>query len=259
MLRDEIGSIGTGARRRRRGGRRPRKPRASGARRIRAAGLLAALLLATPWIAAADDEDATRRISFQVDRSTEVSNDWLQASLSVDDEDADPAAVADRVNRKMAWALEQARSAKDVKVESGGYRTSPVIEKGRTRRWRASQTLLIESSDFKAATALIGVLQEQLQLQRLDFGVSPKLRRKTEDALIEDVLDAFKKRANLVREQLGAKGYEIVRIDLQTGGGMPRPMYREMRAMAVSDVAPPAVEGGTTEVTVGASATIELD
>jgi predicted secreted protein len=227
---------------------------------VRISAMLALLLPAASGVAAADDDnDATRRISFQVERSREVSNDWLQANMTVNDEDADSAALADRVNRKMTWALEQARSAEGVKVESGGYHTSPVIEKGRTRRWRASQSLRIEAEDFKAATELIGVLQERMQLQGLHFSVSPKQRRKVEDALIEEVLDAFKKRAKLVGDELGAKGYEIVRIDLQTGGGMPRPMVHGMRAMASAEMAAPAVEGGTSRVSVGASATIELE
>jgi predicted secreted protein len=221
--------------------------------------MLILTLLSAPGVAAADADESTRRVSFQVERSREVSNDWLQANVSVHDEDSDSAALADRVNRTMSWALEQARAAKGVQVESGGYHTSPVIEKGRTRRWRASQTLRIESADFKAVTQLIGVLQERLQLQGLHFSVSPKQRREVEDALIEEVLDAFKKRAKLVREELGAKGYEIVRIDLQTGGGMPRPMVQGMRAMASAEMAAPAVEGGTSRVSVGASATIELE
>jgi predicted secreted protein len=159
----------------------------------------------------------------------------------------------------MAWALDKAHSRKGVEVETGGYTTSPVVEKGRTRRWRASQTLRIAGADFEAATALIGALQERLQLQGIDFRVSPKLRRKTEDALIEEVLEAFQDRAKLIRQKLGAKGYEIVRIDVQTAGGAPVPRYHEMRAMAMSEMAEPALAGGTSEVRVGVAATIELE
>lgn len=201
-----------------------------------------------------------RRVSFRVESEREVANDWLRASLAVTDEDADPARLADRVNRAMAWALERARAEKGVKVESGGYSTHPVYDDGRIRRWRASQQLWIEGRDFDAATRLLGTLQERLQLQSLRFSVSPERRRELEDALIEEALAAFQARAELVRKKLGASAYEIVQLGIGTSGGAPppRPMM-EMRAASMSKVAEPAVEGGTSRLGVGVDATIELD
>ena len=111
-----------------------------------------------------------------------------------------------------------------------------------------------------AVTRLVGKLQSRLQLQSLSFSVSPEQRRKVEDGLIEEALGAFQARADLVRRNLGASGYEIVSLGIDTPGGPPppRPM---LRAAAVSEaaVAPPAVEGGTTRVGVQIHATIELD
>jgi predicted secreted protein len=225
-----------------------------------AALLASGVALVLAGVATADEPSAKRRVSFRVESDREVANDWLRASLAVTDEDADPAALANRVNQLMDWALGAARGEKRVRVQSGGYNTHPVYESNRIRRWRASQQVWIESADFDAATRLVGELQSRLQLQSIDFSVSPEQRRKVEDGLIEEALAAFKARAELVRTNLGASGYEIVQLGIDTPGGAPppRPMMH-MAARAEADVAPPALEGGTTRVAVHIDATIELD
>lgn len=230
------------------------------ATRIATSALLLAGLLgpAAARPATADDEEMNR-VSFRVDRSREVANDWLQATVAVTAENPDPARLADEINQTMAWALETARGRERVHVESGGYRTYPIDEKGRMRRWRGSQDLRIESADFEAATKLLGELQARLQLQSLSFTISPERRREVEDELIGEALDAFRSRAEMIKRKLAADGYQIVRLDVNTQAAVPRPVLREAAMMRAADVTPPAVEGGRSLVTVGVSAVIELD
>jgi predicted secreted protein len=208
--------------------------------------------------AAADDEE-TNRVSFHVERSREVANDWLQATVGVTAENPDPAKLADEINKTMAWALQTAGGNERVHVESGGYRTYPIDEKGRVRRWRGSQDLRIESADFDAATTLLGALQARLQLQSLNFTVSPERQREVEDQLIAEALDAFRSRAEMIKRKLGADSYQIVRLDLNTQAAVPRPLLHEAAMMRAANVTPPAVEGGRSRVTVGVAAVIELD
>ncbi len=214
-----------------------------------------------PSAQADDDDDASlRRVSFRVERDREVANDWLRVTLSTTDEDADPAALAGRVNETMAWALGKARGETRVRTRSGGYNTHPVFDKNRIRRWRASQELVIESADFEAATALLGKLQTRLELRSMDFSVSPELRREVQDELIGEALGAFQERATLVRKKLGASGFEIVRLAIDTPGGSapPRP-FMARSSMATAEMAPPAVAGGTSRIQVQVAATIELE
>src|SRR4029453_12109760 len=49
------------------------------------------------------------RARFQVESTREVENDWITAIVSVTAEDANPAALADRINKDMGGALAQAR------------------------------------------------------------------------------------------------------------------------------------------------------
>jgi predicted secreted protein len=216
--------------------------------------------LAAPT-ALGDEPPPMRRVDFSVQTSRQVANDWVRAVVGVTDEDEDAAKLADRVNTAMTWALERAKAQSGITAKSGGYSTFPINDpkRGERRFWRASQDLLLEGSDPKAMSDLLGELQTRVQLRSLDFTVSPAQRRKVEDELIDEALSAFTARAERVRQRLGKKGYEIVQISIGTGGGMPPvPMMRGM-AMEAKDMAAPALEAGTSELVTTASGSIQLE
>ena len=204
---------------------------------------------------------AQHRARFQVESSRDVENDWITAVVGVTAEDANPAALADRVNKDMAWALEQARAESKVKARSGGYSTWPVQEEGRLRRWQASQQLVLEGSDSAALTRLVGALQSRLQLVSFQFSVSDERRSKVQEELVTEALTAFRARAALVAKGLGASGYTLDDVSVETASpGFPVPMMRAQMAMAASDkMAPPAVEAGTSRVAVTVQGSIVLD
>ena len=226
----------------------------------RALSALALLAAAAAPAAAHESDPAMHRVSFQVERSREVANDWATAVIGVTDEDSDAARLADRVNQTMRWALGVAKEASGVEVRSGGYQTHPVHENGKITRWRASQELLLESGDVEALSTLLGKLQSRLLLRSISFGVSPETRRETEETLVAEALTAFQARAKRVRERLGARDHALVSLSIHTptGGLPPRPM--QMRAsFAEADVAPPAFEGGQSTLSATVDGTIELE
>lgn len=214
----------------------------------------------TPEMGMAEEsQEPGHRVHFRVESSREVANDWITASVGVTAENADPAALADTINTTMAWALDQARAEKRVDAKSGGYQTYPVHEKGKLRRWRASQDLILEGGDTDAMTALVGKLQAKLQLRSFQFSVSRATREKVQEELVSEVLQAFQARAELVRKNLGASGYQIDNVSIDTGHhGSPPRMRMEARTMS-ADVAPPAVEGGSSRVSVAANGSIMLE
>jgi predicted secreted protein len=212
--------------------------------------------------AGAAEDRPNRRVGFSVERSREVANDWATAVLSVTHEDPSAAEVAARINRDMTWALDLAKKRSAVRPRSGGYSTLPVHDpkRGSLRHWRGSQELVLESGDTPALTALVGELQERLQVQSLGFSVSPERRRKVEEELVVEALEAFQARADLVRRTFAASGYRLVEVHVGTGGGGPPPVRPMMRTMAAdAEMMPPAVEGGTSEITASASGAIELE
>ena len=225
------------------------------------AAAIAACLLGAPAARAEEDATPMRRIEFGVQSSREVANDWVRASVGVTDEDEDAAKLANRVNQAMAWALERARARPGISAKSGGYSTYPVEDpkRGERRFWRASQELLLEGADASALSALLGELQSRVQLRSIEFTVSPAQRRKVEDELIDEALAAFLARAERVRKRLGSGGYEIVQISIGTSGAPPpMPLMRGAMAMESAKVAPPALEGGSSEIVSSVNGSIEL-
>jgi predicted secreted protein len=215
------------------------------------------LALVTGPAMAAEDTPRYNQIHFQVERSRPVENDRMQAVLSLTAEDDNAARLADQINRSMDAALKTAKARVKVEVRTSSYRTYPVYNKEKIQRWRATQELLLEGSDFAELGNLIGQLQERLQVTSINFSVSAERRRVVEDELIAQALDAFKQRAELVRKQLAAKGYRIVDVSINTGGAPPVPMMRGL-AMETASVAPPAVEAGTSTLNVNVGGVIVL-
>lgn len=220
-----------------------------------------AALLASLGAQADEARNDAGRVSFQSQAGAEIDNDVMRAVLYVEDEDASPPRLAERVNRALAEAVRTAKAAEGVKVKTGGYNTSPVYDKTRIVRWRARTDLILEGSDFRRVSELVGRLQGALRLGGIDFSVSPEARKKAEDELLATAIGAFRERAARVAEAFGAEGWRVRDVSVNTEGGMPpvpRLMMAARAAMADEAVTPPSVEGGTSRVVVSVSGTVEL-
>jgi predicted secreted protein len=198
-------------------------------------------------------------VSLNAQAEREIPNDLLTATLAAEAEGADPAQLADGVNRTMQRALAAALAYKSVKTQSAGYQTIPVYDKNRVARWRVRQELRLQSADFAAATELIGKLQATLIVAGLNLGVSGEARRKAENTLIAEALSAFDERARVVRDAVKAKGYRMRDLQVSAGGAPPRPVYAAAaRVLASESMAQPALEPGSTRILITVSGTIQL-
>ena len=197
-------------------------------------------------------------VNLQAEASREVENDQLIAVLAAEGQGANPAELAETVNRKMAEALKLARDVPSVKLRSGNYQTFPRPGKdGRIENWQASQELRLESADFAAATKLIGRLQQGLNVRSMALRLAPQTRRAAEDALITEAIGAFEARAELARRAMKAKAYRVRQMSIGTAGG-PRPVPYEMGAARTAG-APVAIEGGVSMVSVTVNGSIQLE
>src|SRR5688572_26039579 len=208
---------------------------------IRGALLGAALLAGAPAFAAQDDK-AKDQVSFRVEAAREVPNDWVEATLGVEEESTDLPGLAARVNQRMAAALELAKSDTRLTVSSGAYQTQPVYDKTRIARWRASQDLLIETADVAALADMAGKLQAQgLLLRGVAFSVAPETRKRVDDELTVEALSVFRERAGLIARGLGRRGWNLISLTLGDASMPPPvPFYRQSMAMEakVPDAAP---------------------
>ena len=105
---------------------------------------------------------------------------------------------------------------------------------------------------------VLGSLQQTLSLQGINFAVSPGLKNKTDDELINEALKVFEQRAKNITQQLRRKNYKIVDINVSTSDNhYPRRNY-EVAAMA-SKAAAPSIEAGEQTIQVSISGQIEME
>jgi predicted secreted protein len=221
--------------------------------------LLLALLFVPLSASAQAPETLFNLVSLNAEADREIPNDLLTATLVAEAEGAEPAQLADGVNRAMQRALSTALAVKSVKAQSGGYQTIPVYDKTRVVRWRVRQELRLESADFAAATELIGKLQASLIVTGMNLTVSAAARRKAENALMADALAAFEERARVVSDAMKAKGYRVRDLQVSTAGGAPpRPMLAMVARASQDSPMQPAVEPGSTRLVITVSGTIQL-
>jgi predicted secreted protein len=215
----------------------------------------------TAWLPqayAADEGPTHNLISLAVEASGDVDNDVLVGMLGLTAEGSQASGPADEVNDAMNWAIAQAKAMPELKVQTQSYQTAPIYRDNSLRGWRVSQSLRLESRDALAMSKLIATLQSRLALQSLAFEVSDENRRRAEQDLISAALARFTERAKLITGELGRSSYRLVRLDVNSGGGVPpRPMMRAM-AMEAEAVAAPRIEAGTQRLSVTINGTIEV-
>lgn len=221
-----------------------------------------AIALATSLAAGAHAEDSpAQAIDFQSEVSRVLPNDQLHAVLYIERNDKDPAQLARSLATTMNSALGKARGWPAVKVAGGSQSSWPVY--GRNNHldgWRGRAELLLDSRDFKAAADALAALQDTLQLQDIRYEVSEETRSQTEAAMTREAIQAFRARAEIIRNAWGASGYQLERLSLGNAGGQPRPPMAMMMRAAMADAAPitPELSPGETRLTVTANGSIRL-
>ena len=198
------------------------------------------------------------RVSLSAAAETEVPNDLLTAVLFAQREGSEAASLAPEVNRAIGWGVTEAKKMPQVKVRTLEYRTHPVYNKQTLSGWRVRQSIRLESADASLLSELVGRLQKRLAVDSIAYRLSPERRQQAENELIQRALTAFTERAKLIAEQLGRTKYRLVKVDVNTSGGVPRPIYRSAMAMQAEAAPSPTIEPGTQRVQVQVSGTIEL-
>jgi predicted secreted protein len=216
--------------------------------------VLAACLLV--GIAAQAAEPKGARINLDARATQEVDNDVMRAVMFTEMEDTDPAKLADAVNRSMNDALKAAKQFAGLRVKTSGYSSYPVTDKAKIVRWRSRAELTLEGEDFRVMADAIGKLQASLQLGAVEFSVSPARRAKAEDALTQAAIAEFLRKAQLAAKGFRGKSFSVLEASISSDGGSmpPRPMM--MKAMSDSSVAAPAMEAGTSHITVNVNGAI---
>lgn len=220
-------------------------------------------LLACATLPSLADEPRYNQVSLRSEVSQEVSHDRMHVTLYTEAQDTDPARLAKKVTETLNGALTQARRAKGVTLHQGTRRSYPIYdEKGqKIRAWRERAELRLESAEFAALSQLTGELLQTLNMGGMSFSVSDELRKRHENELLREAVQAFGARATLTSEALGGTGYRLVNLNLHSSGFAQPVLYRapaKMMMEASSDAIAPQVESGTTRISIQADGMIEV-
>ncbi len=219
-------------------------------------GLL--IVLNSITVLAHDDEPLFNLVNLQAQVERDIPNDQLTVTLAVEEEGKEAAKIADKVNQDMDWALQIATQHKDITSSTQSYSTYPVYDKRTVIGWRAIQQLELKSINITELSDLVGKLQERLQVKNMRFSPTREVQEQYENELIEEAMVSFKQRVDIVKKHMDQKNVRIVNLHVNTGGGHPQPIYAESRMMAMESKSAPAVDAGTSNITVTVSGSVQF-
>lgn len=221
--------------------------------------LLLGLGLGDPTAAVAQDAEQ-RATVLHLSQTAErtLARDLLRVELRVEETGSDPRAVQSAINRRMAAALDRARQAEGVRVETGSYHVGEERPPNRAPTWRGSQSLILKSKNADATLKLVGALQSDgLSTASLGYEVSPETVRSAQDDLTAEALAALDRRAASVAEatHLAVLRYRDLRVGNAETEGRPVPRFG---GAAMAAGAPPVAEPGEAVVRVTVEAELLL-
>jgi predicted secreted protein len=212
------------------------------------------LLLPIPAMAQTTEQQATvLHLSQTAERK--VVRDFLRIELRVEEAGADPVALQSAINRRMVSALDRARQAQGVAVETGTYTVNQEEARNGPPRWRASQALILTGKAADAVLKLGGTLQSAgMLMSSLGYEVSPETVRGAEEDLTAEALAGLDQRAASIadRMHLSVLRYRDLRVGNAEIGAGPMPRFAAM-AMAA-----PVAEPGEAKIRLTVSAELLL-
>lgn len=198
-------------------------------------------------------------VSLSETASREVPNEIMFVTMQASHRAGSPSASANEVNKRMQWAISIVKKHDELKYETGQYNTYPMYRKERIGEWNSSQQLSIESKDVTLLSKVVGELQEQLQMQNMSFKPSKETQEKIEDELVVEAIKKFQSRAKLIQKAMKGKDYQVVNMDVNTQGGHSPIAYRaQAYEMSSAKMAAPAVEQGSSELSVSVNGQVQI-
>jgi predicted secreted protein len=171
------------------------------------------------------------------------------------------AELIDNASRAIDAALREAKTVKEVSAQTGQFSSFPVYGKDQqVTAWRVRAELALESSDFKALSALAGKLGARLAIASMNYSLSAASRKAAEKRLIGEAIAAFRDKAQAAAQAFGYAKFRIRDVSVNSGGSVqPRPLARAFSAMAGADAAPMPIEAGRATVTVAVSGSVLME
>lgn len=199
------------------------------------------------------------------------ANDQATVTFAVEEHDKDKNAAADRVNRKMKEGTEIVRRADpNAELKTQGYYTYPVYPEvppqpvGRTTQqpvkpvpiaWRVGQYLEVKTTNLAALPKTAAAAQKVLQINGVNFGLSPELLKRLDDQRIAATYRNLNERIVSIAKAMGRQPTDAVldTVDFEgsgnyAGDAMAAPAMMRMSAKREmgDEMSEPSFEPGET-------------
>ena len=205
-------------------------------------------------------QDAEQRATvLHLNQSAErmVTRDLLRLELRVEEAGGDPRALQGSINRRMAAAVDRAKQAEGVQVETASYRVGEERLANRPATWRGSQSLILRGKNADAVLKLAGMLQSDgLVMSSLSYEVSHETLQSAQNDLTAAALDALRLRAESVA---GSLHLAVLRYrDLRVGNAEAEGGLMPRMAGAMAATAAPVADPGEAVIRVTVEAELLL-
>ena len=208
-----------------------------------------------------DIPEGATLVNLSATERVEVEQDLLTATLRYETESSDPRRLQNEINSVMKEALEMAQRVETVKTSTRGYNVYQ-YDQNRNKKtlpskkiWKGSQSIQLKSKNADDLLALVGRIQGAgLAMNGLNYSVSPELLEETRNGLLEAALKKLLIKAKRIARTLGKTKSELLHVTVNNGGGGYRAENRQMRSMAMSDMAAPVAAAGQSNITLTVSA-----
>lgn len=195
---------------------------------------------------------------------TEVPQDWLVLSLSVQKEGPQAATVQQQLNATLSAAVATAQpwvKPGQVALSTGGMQVSPRYgREGKILGWQGSAQLILQGRDAPTLTAVAGRLTD-MSVSSIEWTLSDAQRQEAEMRIQAQAVDSFKHKAEALTRQFGLSRYVLREVRVSSPeagiGFQPRLAIAPMDA-AVAPPAPVPTVAGKTKVVVNLSGSIQL-
>lgn len=200
-------------------------------------------------------------LTIDANASMEVVYDRAAAVLAYDAQGPASAELIDAASRAIDSALNEAKAVKEITARTGQYSTYPVYGKDQqVTGWRVRAELVLQSSDFKALSALSGKLATRLVIASVNYTLSTASRKAAEKKLIGEAIAAYREKAQAAAQAFGYNRFRIREVAVGTGGApTPRVVAQQRFAeMSSRSSAPMPIEAGSATVTASVSGSVQM-
>jgi predicted secreted protein len=233
---------------------------------MRIAPLVALMLIAAPPAGAQmmhehhHPNDSSTRVRLVETAQRTVRQDRLRAILRAEVTGADARRVQEEINRRMTAAVDRAKAAPTIKVETGSYSLYEERPPNAGPTWRGQQSLALIGTEFNDVLQLAGELQQTgLVFSGMQFELRPETARAYEDELTNEALKRLRERAEKIAAAMDMKVIGIREVSVgNVLGDTPRPPVRMRMAEMAASAPPPVAEAGDQIIQISVTAEIAV-